>query len=83
MIVALIVSRIVTKQPRVRGIWFLIIEIKCPLVYNSTIFKLMDFFVSYFSLKTYMPAKKYIRKKAKKLYVIGQIVIESDSFLEY
>ena len=43
----------------------------------------MDFFVSYFSLKTYMPAKKYIRKKAKKLYVIGQIVIESDSFLEY
>ncbi len=39
----------------------------------------MDFFVSYFSFKTYMPTKKYKRKKAKKLYFIGQIVIESHS----
>ena len=31
----------------------------------------------------YMPAKKYLRKKAEKLCLIGEIVIESRSFLEY
>ena len=30
-----------------------------------------------------MPAKKYKKRKAKKLCLIGQIVIESHSFLEY
>ena len=27
-----------------------------------------------------MPAKKYLRKKAEKLYLIGEIVIESQRF---
>ena len=30
-----------------------------------------------------MPTKKYFIEKAKKLCLIGQIVIESKSFLEY
>ena len=31
----------------------------------------------------HMQTKKYLRKKANKLCLIGQIVIESRSFLEY
>ena len=31
----------------------------------------------------HMPTKKYLRKKAKKLCLMGQIVIENHSFLEY
>ena len=58
---------------RVRSIWFLLFKI---LVYNSTIFKLTDLFISYFSFKIYMPTKKYLRKKVKQLYLMGQIVIE-------
>ena len=30
-----------------------------------------------------MPAKKYLRKKAEKLCLIGEIVIESHNFPEY
>ena len=30
-----------------------------------------------------MPAKKYLRKKAEKLCLIGEIVSESHSFLEH
>ena len=30
----------------------------------------------------YMPTKKYLRKKAKQLCIIGEIVIESHSFLK-
>ena len=36
-----------------------------------------------FSFKMHMPTKKYKWKKAYKLCLIGQIVIESHSFLEY
>ena len=35
------------------------------------------------SFKMYIPTKKYLRRKAKKLCLMGQIVIESHSFLEY
>ena len=66
---------------RVRGIRFLQFEI-ILLVYILTIFKVTDLFVKYFLFKTYMPAKKYFRKKAEKLCLIGVIVIESHSFLE-
>ena len=45
--------------------------------------KVTDLYVKYFLFKAYMPAKKYLRKKAKKLCLIGEIVIESHSFLEY
>ena len=31
----------------------------------------------------HMPTKKYLRKKANKLCLMGQIVIENHSFLEY
>jgi len=31
----------------------------------------------------YMPTKNYFNKKANKLCLMGQIVIESPSFLEY
>ena len=30
----------------------------------------------------YMPTKKYIRKKTEKLFIMGEIVIESHSFLK-
>ena len=68
---------------RVRGIRFLQFEIILVLIYILTIFKVTDSFVKYFLFKTYMPAKKYIRKKAEKLCLIGVIVIESHSFLKY
>ena len=48
-----------------------------------TIFKLTDLFVLYFAFKMYMPAKKYFLKRQNKIFLIGQIVIESHSFLEY
>ena len=57
---------------RVRGIRFLLFEIIRVLVYILTIFKLTDLFVIYFLLKVYMPAKKYLRKKAEKLCLIGR-----------
>ena len=66
---------------RVRGIRFLLFA----LVYNlSAIFKLTDLIVYYFLFKTYMPTKKVLKKKkAEKLCLIAEIVIESHSFLEY
>ena len=51
---------------RVKGIRFLLFEIIRVLVYILTIFKVTDFFVLYFLFKPYMPAKKYLRKKAEK-----------------
>ena len=36
---------------RVRSIWFLLFEIKCVLVYNSTLFKLTDLFIILFLLR--------------------------------
>jgi len=66
---------------RVRGIRFLQFEI--ILVYILTIFKVTDLLVKYFLFKTYMPAKKYLKKKAEKLCLIGVFLIESYSFLEY
>ena len=42
---------------RVRNILFLFFEIKRAFVYNSTIFKLTDLFILYFSFKMYMPTK--------------------------
>ena len=71
------------RLTKVRIIRFLLFKIIRVLVYNETIFKLTDLFVSYLSVKKYMPAKKYLRKKANKLCFIEQIVIESHSFLEY
>ena len=68
---------------RVRGIRFILFEIILVLVSIWTIFKVMDLFVKCFLFKTYMPTKKYLRKKAEKLCLIGEIVIESHSFLEY
>ena len=71
------------RLTRIRGIRFLQFEIILVLVYILTIFKLTDLFVLYFLFKTYMAEKKYLRKKARKLCLIGVIVIESRSFLEY
>jgi len=68
---------------RVRGIRFLQFEIMLVLVYILTIFKVTDLFAKYFLFKTYMPAIKNLRKKAEKLCLIGVIVIENHSFLEY
>ena len=68
---------------RVRSIRFHLFEIKCLLVDNSTIFKLTDLFILYFSFKMSMPTKTYLRKKDKILCLMVQIVIESHSFLIY
>ena len=44
----------------------------------------MDLFILYiFIQNAYADKKKYNRKKAYKLCLMGQIVIESNSFLEY
>ena len=62
---------------------FLFFEIKRVLVYNSTLFKLTDLFILYYFVQNvYMPTKKYLRKKAKQLCIMGEIVIESHSFLK-
>jgi len=68
---------------RVRRIQFLEFEIKNVLVYNSTIFKLTNLFILYFSFKTYIPTKKCLRKNVKKLCIRGQMVMKSHSFLKY
>ena len=68
-----------TGLTRVSSIRFLLFEIKRVLVYNSTIIYFTDLFILYM----HMPTKKYLRKKAKKLCLMGQIVIESHSFLKY
>ena len=72
-----------TGLTRVGSIRFLLIEIKHVLVYNSTIIYLTGLFVYTFSFEMNMPTKKYLRKKAKKLYLMGQIWIESHGFLKY
>ena len=43
----------------------------------------MDLLFYTFSFKMYVPTRKYIIKKTKKLCLMGQIVIKSHSFLEY
>ena len=71
------------RLTRVRGIWFLQFEIILVLDYILTIFKVTDLLVQYFYSKHICRQKKYLRKKAEKLCLLGVIVIESYSFLEY
>ena len=69
---------------RVSSIRFLLFEIKRVLVYiiqQSFLLRICLFYT--FSFKMHMPTKKYCRKKAYKLCLMGQIVIERHSFLEY
>ena len=78
-----------TGLTREWSIRFLIFEIKRVLVFNSIIiyftglFNVLPLNCPAFLFKVHMPAKKYLRKKAKKLCLMGQLVIESHSFLEY
>ena len=58
---------------RVKGIRFLLFEI------NRVLICLLNTLYS----KRICRQKKYLRKKAEKLCLIGEIVIESDSFLKY
>ena len=69
------IASVAESRTRVRGIRFLQFEIIFVLVYILTVFKVTDLFVKYFLFKTYMPAKKYFRKKAEKLCLIEVIVI--------
>ena len=71
------------RLTRVRSIRFLLFEIKHILVYNSTIFYLTDLSFQYFFIQNAYADKKYPRQKAKQLCLMGQIGIESHSFLEY
>jgi len=66
---------------RVSSIRFLLFKIKRVLVFNSIIIYFTNLFILYIFIQ--MPTKKYLRKKAKKLCLMGQIVIESHSFLKY
>ena len=70
-------------QSRVSSIRFLLFEIKRVLVFNSKINYFTDLFILYIFIQMHMPTKKFLRKKAYKLCLMGQIVIESRSFLEY
>jgi len=58
-------------------------EIKRVLVYNSTILYFTDLFILYIFIQNAYADKKYERKKANKLCLMGQIMIYSHSFLEY
>ena len=70
-----------TRLTRVSSIRFLLFEIKRFLVYNSIIIYLTDLFILYIFIQNAYAKKKDLRKKANKLYLMGQIVIESESFL--
>ena len=80
-----------TEHPgltRVSSIRFLLFEIKRVLVY-STILYFTDLFNLYIFIQHALLTKKYKTKKAYFLQIftnlqnLGQIVIESHSFLEY
>ena len=63
---------------RVSSIRFLLFEIKRILVFNSIIIYFTDLFILYvFIQNAYAGKKKYFRKKAKKLCLMGQIVMEN------
>ena len=64
-----------TELTTKRSILFRLFEIKRVFVYNSTLFKLTDFLFYAFLFKMHMPTKHYLRKKAVKLCIRGQIVI--------
>ena len=72
-----------TRLTRVSSIRFLLLEIKRVLVFNSIIFYFTDLFILYIFIQNAYANKKVFRTKAYKLCLIGQIVIESHSFLEY
>ena len=43
----------------------------------------MDLFILYFLIQNAYAEKKVLKKNGKKICLIGQIVIESHSFLKY
>ena len=57
------IASVAESRTRVRGIWFLQFEIIFVLVYILTVFKVTDLFVKYFLFKTYMPTKKYLKRR--------------------
>jgi len=72
-----------TGLTRVSSIRFLLFEIKRVLVFNSIIIYFTDLFILYIFIQNAYADKKVFNKKANKLCLMGQIVIESHSFLEY
>ena len=72
-----------TGLTRVSSIRFLLFEIKRVLVFNSIIIFFTDLFVLYIFIQNAYVNKKVCKKKTNKLCLMGQIVIESHSFLEY
>ena len=68
---------------RVRSIQLLLFEIKRVLIYSSTILKLTDLIILYFFIYNVYDDKKVLKRKASKLCIMGQTVIESHSFLKY
>ena len=72
-----------TGLTRVSSIRFLLFEIKRVLVFNSIIFYFTDLFIIYNFIQNAYANKQVLEKKANKLCLMGQNVIESHSFLEY
>ena len=72
-----------TRLTRVSSIRFLLFEIKRFLVFNSITIYFTDLLFYTFVFKVHLSKKKYLRKKANKLFLMGQIVIESHRFLEH
>jgi len=56
---------------RERSIRFLLFEIKSVFVYNSTVFKLTDFFILYFFIQNVYANKKVEKKKGYKIMYEG------------
>ena len=72
-----------TGLTRVSSIRFLLFEIKRVLVFKSIIIYFTNLFILYIFIQNAYANKKVFEKKANKICLMGQIVIESHSFLEY
>ena len=63
------------------GFFYLKSNVLWSIIQQSFTLRIFLFYA--FSFEMHMPTKKYQRKKAKKLCIMGQIVIESHSCLKY
>ena len=72
-----------TGLTRVSSVRFLIFEIKSVLVFDPIIIYFTDLFMLYIFIQNAYANKKVFNKKSKKLCLMGRIVTESHSFLEY
>jgi len=69
-----------TREWEACGFFYLKSNVFWSIIQQSINLQICLFYIILF--KMYMPTKKYIRKKTDKLFIMGEIVIESHSFLK-